>query len=91
MSRETCDCPHCGSACDRDSVDVGVGVIHGPWGCAHCGWSENPEYDCRESIRRDGDDRVLDQYGSSHHVDRIGGQAVLAEMNVQDRGASGQG
>jgi hypothetical protein len=88
MARETCNCPHCGSSCARDEVDVEVGVIYGPWGCANCGWSESPEYDCREGIRRDGDDRVLDQYGGSHHVDRPGGQAVLVEMNVQDRGAT---
>lgn len=43
------NCPHCGAACDRESVDVGVGVIRGPWGC---------------------------------------GAAVLAGLNVRDRGAS---
>ncbi len=87
-THETRDCSHCGSLCDRDEVDVGVGVVHGPWGCANCGWSENPEYDCREDIRHDGDDRVLDQYGASHHVDRPGGLAVLVGANVQDRGAT---
>lgn len=38
------DCPHCGEPCDRDSADVGVGIIYGPWGCM-CGWSEDPRYD----------------------------------------------
>jgi hypothetical protein len=65
-------CPHCYKfggiqiAVWRDSVDVGVGVIHGPWGCGNCGWSSDPEYD-----RRDGDspaqiehpDAFVDQYG----------------------------
>lgn len=37
-------CPRCGEEAWRDSVDVGVGVIHGPYGCA-CGWSESEAYD----------------------------------------------
>jgi len=37
-------CPECSEACDRDAVDVGVGVIYGPWGCNTCGWSEDPKY-----------------------------------------------
>ena len=57
--------------------------MYGPWGCASCGWPENPEYDCRAGIRRDGDNRVYDQYGNSHHVDRLGGQSILAGMNVR--------
>jgi transcription elongation factor Elf1 len=84
---ETCDCPHCGSPCDRDQVDVDVGVIYGPWGCANCGWSSNPEYDSRGGIRHDGADRVFDQYGGSHHVERLSGKAVLAGVNLNERGA----
>jgi len=42
------DCKKCGQECYRESVDVGVGVIHGPWGCPCCGWSDDPEYDCSE-------------------------------------------
>jgi hypothetical protein len=80
------DCPHCASGCDRESVDVGVGVIHGPWGCSNCGWSEYPEYDSREDIRRSGAERVFDQYGVSHSVDRVSGAAVLAGLNVRNRG-----
>lgn len=86
MTRDREDCPHCGAPCDREEVDVGVGVIRGPWGCGDCGWSEWPEYDSRSGVRRDGDDRVLDQYGVSHHVERLGGVAVLAGLNVRDRG-----
>ena len=80
------DCPCCGSSCDREHVDVEVGVIYGPWGCGECGWSENPEYDSREGTRRDGDDRVFDQYGVSHHVSRLDGMAVVAGLNVHRRG-----
>ena len=79
-------CPHCGELCDHDEVDVGVGVMHGPWGCANCGWSENPKYDSRDSVRRDGVNRVFDQYGTSHHVERLGGVAVIGGLNVLNRG-----
>ena len=41
------DCPKCGEGCSRDEVDVGVGVICGPYGCI-CGWSEDPTYDSSE-------------------------------------------
>jgi hypothetical protein len=41
----TVKCLNCGMDCDRDEVDVGVGVIYGPYGCNSCGWSEAPEYD----------------------------------------------
>lgn len=37
-------CPRCGGEAHRDEVDVGVGVVTGPWGCG-CGWSEQQEYD----------------------------------------------
>jgi hypothetical protein len=57
-------CPKCGTECIRDSVDVGVGVIDGPYGCPGCGWSEDSTYDL--SAGKDPiDDRggVTDQYG----------------------------
>jgi hypothetical protein len=84
-------CPHCAALSDCESVDVGVGVIHGPWGCSNCGWSECPEYDSRDGIRRAGDGRVFDQYGVSHHVDRNGGAVVLAGLNVGNRGERNRG
>jgi hypothetical protein len=37
-------CPNCTRECWRDSADVGIGVMYGPWGCP-CGWSESDEYD----------------------------------------------
>lgn len=74
-------CPACGRPCSRESADVGVGVVYGPWGC-WCGWSENEEYDNRAGVVRSGD-RVLDQWGVSHHVSRPSGVAVLDRRNVQ--------
>lgn len=44
------NCPKCGSQCERDEVDVGVGIIYGPYGCYCCGWSESPEYDGSEGL-----------------------------------------
>lgn len=61
-------CPKCeNDECHRDSVDVGVGIIHGPWGCPQCGWSEDEEYDLSEG--KDPVDEkggVIDQYGGYH-------------------------
>jgi len=37
-------CPDCGCECDRYSVDNGVGIIYGPYGCPECGWSEHEQY-----------------------------------------------
>ena len=42
-------CPHCSEEVDRTEVDNGVGMMYGPYGCHNCGWSEYPEYDCREA------------------------------------------
>ena len=80
------ECPHCKEECHRESCDVGVGVIYGPWGCPECGWSENPLYDSREGVQRDAGDRVFDQYGVSYSVYRPDGLAVLAGINVVERG-----
>jgi len=40
MDEDDYACPACGGACDRDEVDIGVGVLCGPWGCSCCGWVE---------------------------------------------------
>lgn len=37
-------CPECDYPCDRESVDVGVGVIHSPWRCSKCGWDEDQAF-----------------------------------------------
>ncbi len=35
------NCPKCGTPCERDEVDVGVGSLPaGPWGCPECYWVE---------------------------------------------------
>lgn len=57
------NCPRCNEPASRDSADVGVGVIYGPWGC-HCGWSESPDYDLTTGPKeRDG--YRLDQWGGA--------------------------
>lgn len=55
------NCERCGAPCDRDEVDVGVGVIYGPWGCYDCGWSEDPRYDL-QNIEQPADG-YRDQFG----------------------------
>lgn len=62
-------CPVCGEDCWRDSVDIGVGIIYGPWGCP-CGWSESDEYNQliegnQEPDRLGG---YKDQWGGYHPV-----------------------
>ena len=57
-------CPKCGSdEIERDEVDVGVGVITGPWGCLECGWSENLEYDFSDGRSRETERGTLDPLG----------------------------
>ena len=69
------NCPKCKGFCERDDVDIGVGVIYGPYGCPGCGWSENPEYDHSQGPSpaqlKAGPDRYVDQFGESHSVERI--------------------
>lgn len=56
-------CEKCQSECHRDSVDVGVGVIHGPYGCPECGWSQDPEYDVSDGPKLHESGWAKDQYG----------------------------
>jgi len=69
------NCPKCESECDRDEADVGVGVIHGPWGCWSCGWSEDSRYDSSagtsEAQRESGDGRYIDPCGGSTSIGRL--------------------
>lgn len=60
-------CEKCGYPCDRDEVDVGVGVIYGPWGCFNCGWSEDARYD---SSDKDGAKQIETPQG---FIDPCGG------------------
>jgi len=57
-------CPRCdGKELWQESVDVGVGVIYGPWGCPNCGWSESPEYDLAYGGGVQANGSYLDPYG----------------------------
>jgi hypothetical protein len=61
------NCPKCGTECHRDEVDVGVGVIHGPYGCPGCAWSEADEYDLSDGKSPlDEKGGAIDQYGGYH-------------------------
>lgn len=68
-------CPKCGEECFRDEVDVGVGVIYGPWGCPGCGWSSNPEYDHSDGkackAQEEMSNYYVDQYGNAHNKERM--------------------
>jgi hypothetical protein len=56
------ECPNCGCDCYRDSADVGVGIIYGPWGC-QCGWSEDERYNLLGGPKTTEMGGVIDQYG----------------------------
>lgn len=57
-------CPKCGRDCWRDSADVGVGVIYGPYGCP-CGWSESAEYDVTDGPKVTAEGYEIDQWGGA--------------------------
>lgn len=81
------NCPHCGDECLRDEVDVGVGVIFGPFGCPSCGWSERPEYDCRNGqppAAADYPDHIVDQWGGATPLSQLAAVDDLLEQ-VWDR------
>lgn len=59
---ESHECPVCKQGCSRDSADVGVGVIYGPWGCP-CGWSEDPRYNLLSGSKYTELGGRIDQYG----------------------------
>ena len=71
-------CPNCGNPdCWRDEVDVGVGVIYGPYGCP-CGWSADSRYDRSKgasAAQRESPSRYVDQWGGSIAVSRIADNA----------------
>ncbi|QWY83271.1 hypothetical protein [Rhizobium phage RHph_X2_25] len=57
-------CPRCDEGeLYRDSVDVGVGTIYGPWGCPCCGWSESEAYDLEFGGGVQANGSYLDPYG----------------------------
>ena len=70
-------CPKCNDDCERDSVDVGVGIIHGPFGCPGCGWSESEEYDLSEGKDPlDEKGGAIDQYGGYHPPGSVRARAL---------------
>ena len=67
------NCPKCGEECDRDEVDVGVGMIYGPYGCM-CGWSESAEYDSSEGpspAQLEHPDWIVDSQGGMVRKDAV--------------------
>ena len=63
-------CPSCGSQCHREEADVGIGIMHGPWGCPECGWSESPEYDQLDGLTYSEGGYRTDQYGWLYPTER---------------------
>ncbi len=77
------NCPKCGTDCDRDEVDVGVGTLYGPYGCPGCGWSEDGGYDLssgQSPVRDDGS--AIDQYGGLHPA----GGSMARAYRLSERG-----
>lgn len=69
------NCPKCNCQCDRDSVDVGVGMIYGPWGCQSCGWSEDSRYDSSG-----GPSPAQQEAGPEWYVDSTGGMQRVSSI-----------
>lgn len=60
------DCPNCGGTdLWRDSADVGVGIIYGPYGCP-CGWSESEEYNQLAGSKLTASGSPTDPWGGAH-------------------------
>jgi hypothetical protein len=59
------NCPICGTPkLKRDSIDNGIGVQYGPYGCP-CGWSEDEKYDIRNGPKFTTCNYRLDQWGGA--------------------------
>jgi len=57
-------CPNCkDDELWRESVDIGVGIIYGPYGCESCGYSDDPQYDCSKGAKITKEGHILDQFG----------------------------
>lgn len=69
MSERKMNCPKCETECDRESVHIGIGMIHGPWGCPFCGWSESSEYDLSEGQSPIRDNAIVDQWGGWRRIE----------------------
>jgi hypothetical protein len=62
-------CPNCGDKCWRESADVGVGIMYGPWGCP-CGWSESEEHNQLDGPTS-ADGKRTDQWGWLYPTDSV--------------------
>lgn len=69
-------CPKCGREAHRDEVDVGIGILYGPYGC-YCGWSEDERYD-----RSEGSSPAQLEH-PDHYVDSCGG--LTPHEGIRDR------
>jgi hypothetical protein len=68
------NCPNCGEECERDEVDVGVGIIYGPWGCSSCCWSSDPRYDRSGGVSpkaKENPGWYVDQWGGMQRISAI--------------------
>ena len=83
MLAEKCNCPHCGEEAWREEVDVGVGIICGPWGCS-CGWSEYEQYDLTKEGGVQPDGTYLDQYGVLYPKDNPVAKMMRANIEVPE-------
>lgn len=78
-------CPKCGTECARDDVDIGVGMLYGPWGCPGCGWSEDSEYDLTIQEPVDAKGGAKDQYGGYHPPDSSMALAYRIAQQMQKK------
>ena len=87
--RPTEPCPYCGTTCEADFVDNGVGYVQcGPFHCTSCGASEIGPYDKKRPLsddeKRTGWYGPNSEPGSSANV--IGGKIVgYKEMELNYR------
>ena len=66
-------CENCGEEAWRESCDVGVGVIYGPYGCP-CGWSEDDRYNLLDGQKTTEKGGFLDQWGGLTHNAKLTGR-----------------
>lgn len=57
-------CPNCKEDyLWRESCDVGVGIIYGPYGCPSCGYSEDEAYNLSSGPKLSDCGSPVDQFG----------------------------
>ena len=87
-------CPYCGTDCDADWVDVGVGMVQaGPYHCVNCGASEAGPHE--DTSARDDYDRTYGWYkpgspaGETANVDDDGNHITWKEADTLYRAKNG--